>query len=753
MRPVRLKLKDFLSYRGEHTVEFDGVTLAALIGANGAGKSSLIDAIRFSLFGHTRGGSDGVIAEGEQACRVEFEFALGQDVYLVSRQRSRKGAGSTLLSFQMLTPEGAVVIDGKSVAETQRRIEEALHLTDELFCVTACANQGNVAAFSHAKPAARKQVLSDILDLVAWDRRSEAARQIGREVTAEVTTAREHLARAEQSAREAEATRTALEQVKLSRTRSSDALQQHERAVAEGLSAKERLVREEGEDRARRQELTDLTTRISTTKTSLDEATSRQVQLTKAASGKPLLLDGITKAEAAQTSSQEMEAKRQEDERLAHEAELLEQQRRAKVEKHAQAVQVLRDRIAQTKASHERQTRALQQRITDLTAQAEPLARVPCADTEVAGSCPLIEAARRAKAALPAVEAELAALTGADPTAEDTGKLAELEAKPAGRAERRRLREIASRREEIGYDAAEHARAKAQAGKLRELQEALRRVERAEAQLAEVRPQVERLTAELSQLTGRQVSLQQALGPQRDWAAELTAAERAIKQGRAETARLQSELQSLQQQQGVLEERLRLAERAAGEAERLSLAVRDGDRRLNLLKILAQAYGKSGIPALLIEQAVPDLEAVANDVLSVLSDGRMSLALRSQRETKAKTIQETLDIVIADERGERAYENFSGGEAMRVDLALRIALSVLLASRAGARCEMLVLDETCAPLDAQGRALFVDCLERISDRFATVLVVTHVDELKELFPYRYEISKNGHGSMVNLVAA
>jgi len=181
--------------------------------------------------------------------------------------------------------------------------------------------------------------------------------------------------------------------------------------------------------------------------------------------------------------------------------------------------------------------------------------------------------------------------------------------------------------------------------------------------------------------------------------------------------------------------------------------VRGAERRLNLLKILAQAFGKSGIPALLIEQAVPDLEAVANDVLSVLSDGRLSLALRSQRETKAKTIQETLDIVIADERGERAYENFSGGEAMRVDLALRVALSMLLASRAGARCEMLVLDETCAPLDAQGRALFVECLARVAERFATVLCTTHCDDLKDAFPYRYEVSKNGQGSTVNLVAA
>ena len=52
MRPVRLKLNNFLSYRGEHVVEFDGVTLAALIGPNGSGKSSLIDAVRFALFGH-----------------------------------------------------------------------------------------------------------------------------------------------------------------------------------------------------------------------------------------------------------------------------------------------------------------------------------------------------------------------------------------------------------------------------------------------------------------------------------------------------------------------------------------------------------------------------------------------------------------------------------------------------------------------------------------------------------------------------
>jgi len=186
MRPVRLTLDNFLSYRGEHIIEFDGVTLAVLSGQNGAGKSSLVDAMRFALFGHTRGGLDGVITEGEQACRAEFVFALGEGTYLVSRQRSRKGSGSTLLSLQMSNGDGWTVLDGKSVAETQRRIEQMLRLTDDLFTVTACANQGNVAAFSQAKPAERKQVLSDILDLAAWERRAEMTRQIGRDLAGRI---------------------------------------------------------------------------------------------------------------------------------------------------------------------------------------------------------------------------------------------------------------------------------------------------------------------------------------------------------------------------------------------------------------------------------------------------------------------------------------------------------------------------------------------------------------------------------------
>jgi exonuclease SbcC len=754
MKPIKLILENVHSFRGVHEIDFTDVTLAALIGPNGGGKSTVAhDAPLFALYGETRGALDSIITETEQACRVEFVFALGEDTYLVSRQRSRKGAGSTLLSFQMLTPDGPVVLDGNSVAETQARIESVLHMDADLLRVTAFSSQGQSGTFSRAKPAARKQVLSDILDLVAWERRADVARQVGRDVAAQLEADRTRHAALRATASEADALREQIAQTEATQGDVTRQVAATEAELAQTQGAKEALVRDREADRAQRQSLEELTSQAQRTKMAIGETTTRLSQLEKAVSGKAALLDGIRRAEEGQTYSQELEAKRQEDERLQHEAELLEQRKRAATTEHQQAIRTLKERIEQARASHDRQVRSLRQRVSDLNAQAEPLERVPCADSEMAATCPLIAAALKAKAALPGVEAELSKLLENDPAADDAKRLVALESQPVAQTEEKRLREIATARKEAGYNSAEHAKAKQAAGKLRDLQESLHRVERAEAQLTEVRSQLGGLTAEAKQTAERRAALEKELGPARDWDALLAQAEQTMKTARAAIANLQARLQTLGQQRGTLEERLRLAEHAVAEVEQLSVQVRDGERRLNLLKILAQAFGKSGIPALLIEQAVPDLEAVANDVLSMLSDGRMSLALRSQRETKAKTIQETLDIVIADEHGERAYENFSGGETMRVDLALRIGLSMLLASRAGARCEMLVLDETCAPLDAQGRALFVDCLGRISDRFATVLVVTHVDELKELFPYRFEVSKNGQGSMVQLVAA
>jgi exonuclease SbcC len=124
----------------------------------------------------------------------------------------------------------------------------------------------------------------------------------------------------------------------------------------------------------------------------------------------------------------------------------------------------------------------------------------------------------------------------------------------------------------------------------------------------------------------------------------------------------------------------------------------------------------------------------------------MRLALATQRETQQGKLVETLLIQISDELGLRNYELFSGGEAFRVNFALRIALAKLLARRAGARLETLVIDEGFGTQDASGRDRLIEAIRSIEGDFAKIIVVTHIDELKEAFPARIEVTKGADGS-------
>jgi exonuclease SbcC len=166
-----------------------------------------------------------------------------------------------------------------------------------------------------------------------------------------------------------------------------------------------------------------------------------------------------------------------------------------------------------------------------------------------------------------------------------------------------------------------------------------------------------------------------------------------------------------------------------------------------------RAFGKQGVQALIIESALPEIEAVANDLLGRMTNNRMHVTLETQRENQKGEVRETLEIKIADEWGTRNYEMFSGGEAFRINLALRIALSKLLARRAGAPLPTLVIDEGFGTQDAAARERLIEAINVIQQDFRMLLLVTHIDELKDLFETRIEVTKTSEGSVARVVAA
>lgn len=215
---------------------------------------------------------------------------------------------------------------------------------------------------------------------------------------------------------------------------------------------------------------------------------------------------------------------------------------------------------------------------------------------------------------------------------------------------------------------------------------------------------------------------------------------------------LTDELTQLQRDLGMVEQQLTGMDAAKIEAEAFTAKATDLAKQYTLYVTLVQAFGKNGIPALIIENALPEIEDISNDLLSRLTNGRMSVEMVTQKENKSGTVSETLDIYISDELGTRPYEGWSGAEKFKVDISNSLATSKFLARRAGTKIETLVLDENASCLDQDGRIKFIEAINTIAEDFAKIICISHIDELKEAFPQQILVRKTPEGSRVEVVA-
>jgi exonuclease SbcC len=317
-----------------------------------------------------------------------------------------------------------------------------------------------------------------------------------------------------------------------------------------------------------------------------------------------------------------------------------------------------------------------------------------------------------------------------------------------------RLAEIDKQLKKIGYDAAAHDALRKREQEERSCEDEMRALEKARATLAPLKREIDDLNKDI---TGHEKETDQRQKEHQEAAIALAAAqaqvpdldqlERSLFNLQEQENRLTLEVGAARQKVIVLEELK--TRRKALEAQREEWAM-----QVRQYKQLERAFSKDGVPALLIEQALPEIESKSNEILGRLSRGEMSVRFITQASYKDKSredLRETLDIRISDSMGVRDYEMFSGGEAFRVNFAIRLALSEVLAQRAGARLQTLVIDEGFGSQDAQGRQRLIEAINLVRSDFAKILVITHIEELKEAFPTRIEVEKTDRGSMVEVV--
>jgi len=695
MIPIKLELTNFLAYKKTQTLDFSGIHVACLVGDNGSGKSSLIEAMVWALWGKARDGKrsdDELIHHGETEMRVSLIFELTGNQYKTIRQRKVGKRGQLVLALHVYdnSTESWRDLSEAGSRQTQRKIDELLCIDYDTFMNSAFIAQGRADEFTIKSPANRKAVLASILGLDQWDIFQNRARKYSvdfnedlRILDREIESIDQELSGRSDAERELSESNGRLAEVE-------QKLRVAEKDMADVEQARQGLAHT-------RRGIDDLTVRIKQGESELSSIES-EIGSYSSESDKELLETELANVKLRLSSLKTLEIESKEV--LRQRSESSESSARLKGE----------NEILELEAG------TLKERIKVLDTATEPI-------------CPTCGQMLEGDSVKVHLTTELQ------------------ERRSRYRAQREDYRELDE--------------------KVKSFDEVLSKFND-ELQL---QTKLERRSSELElQITNAAKFLETFASMKarsKRWQDNLRKDRKKLNEMELERERYLSSIKAAEERQNHLTD-LRLEQRICAEKvgsatqkisaldnliERRELRIVERDKlaeQIGVYTELYDAFGKQGVPAMIIEAAVPEIEDTTNELLGKMTYGRMNVRFDTQRALKSGDTKETLDIKIADDLGTRNYELYSGGESFRVNFAIRIALSKLLARRAGAQLQTVVIDEGFGTQDSLGRQKLVEAINTIQDDFKRVLVITHIEELKDIFPVRINILKTSEGSKIAL---
>lgn len=223
-----------------------------------------------------------------------------------------------------------------------------------------------------------------------------------------------------------------------------------------------------------------------------------------------------------------------------------------------------------------------------------------------------------------------------------------------------------------------------------------------------------------------------------------------------EVKNLQGRLTELHGRIGGLKARLDDLTKAETEQAALNRQMEPTAREMVRYQTLARAFNLDGIPFAIVRSVVPELAAMANDILGQMTGGKMTLEMRTEKIQKSSRREvNALEIWITDYiRGSLPYKSRSGGQKVKAALSVAFALADLKARRAGIQLGMMFVDEPPF-LDADGTEAYCDALELLGQRYQNMMVIaiSHDPAMKARFPQEIQVEDTGEGgSKVKLIA-
>lgn len=273
----------------------------------------------------------------------------------------------------------------------------------------------------------------------------------------------------------------------------------------------------------------------------------------------------------------------------------------------------------------------------------------------------------------------------------------------------------------------------------------------ASASVGALAPQINRLNAEITELRTKKEKAELE-------AHELRGRIPASFTGRAASLRTlidtkRKTITDYATQRGTIKAKLESIAEAEAQMAELRVSIEKTAAVLDDYTVLGQAFSIDGIPYMIIRGVVPEIMRQSNDILAAMTGGRMAVDIRTEREQKStQKIVNSLEVWINTiTGGNRPYQSHSGGEKVKIALAVTLGLADVKARRAGVQLGMLFIDEPPF-LDGDGTEAYADALVSMGTRNPNIriLAISHDPTMKARFAQNIVVTGGDDGSTVEM---